>query len=245
MARSDGLTEADWLRAQNPGLMFDFVRERKVSPRRLRLATVGFCRLAWPFVPPLPHPLDAGCLALLDLAEQYADGLAKFTQMTAARRALAEPDVPRGGPSDAKVAAVWFASGRDPATGGIESAARLLGISWSGDKELEMPATRVRFGFLMREGGDWVAACRAMIAVVRDVFGNPFRAVPFDPNWRTTAAVGVARQMYESRDCSAMPILADALQDAGCADPNILDHCRGDSPHVRGCWVVDQVLRKE
>jgi hypothetical protein len=51
--------------------------------------------------------------------------------------------------------------------------------------------------------------------------------------------------MYDSREFSAMPILADALQDAGCDSHDILDHCRGPGPHVRGCWVVDLVLAKE
>ncbi|QDU20371.1 hypothetical protein ETAA1_23230 [Urbifossiella limnaea] len=50
--------------------------------------------------------------------------------------------------------------------------------------------------------------------------------------------------MYESRDFAPMPVLADALEDAGCADNDILAHCRGDGPHVRGCWVVDLVLGK-
>jgi hypothetical protein len=51
--------------------------------------------------------------------------------------------------------------------------------------------------------------------------------------------------MYESRDFGAMPILADAIQGAGCDPPDILDHCRSSVPHVRGCWVVDAVLGKE
>jgi hypothetical protein len=51
--------------------------------------------------------------------------------------------------------------------------------------------------------------------------------------------------MYDSRDFGAMPILADALQDAGCDNEDILDHCRGPGPHVCGCWVVDLVLGKE
>ncbi|MDY3556938.1 hypothetical protein R5W24_006114 [Gemmata sp. JC717] len=55
----------------------------------------------------------------------------------------------------------------------------------------------------------------------------------------------LARQMYESHDFSAMPILADALQDAGCNAEAILNHCRDvGTPHVRGCWVVDLVLGK-
>jgi hypothetical protein len=76
-----------------------------------------------------------------------------------------------------------------------------------------------------------------------DVFGNPFRPVTFDPEWRTDTAVALARQMYESREFSAMPILADALQDAGCDNTDILAHCRDEgATHVRGCWVVDLVL---
>src|SRR5918994_3446369 len=66
----------------------------------------------------------------------------------------------------------------------------------------------------------------------------------FDPSWRTSTAVGLARTMYESRDFAAMPILADALEEAGCDSPDVLAHCRADTPHVRGCWVVDLVLGK-
>ena len=78
---------------------------------------------------------------------------------------------------------------------------------------------------------------------LRDIFGNPFRPVDFAP-WRTDTAVALARQMYESREFGAMPILADALQDAGCDNDEVLSHCRGAGPHVRGCWVVDHVLGK-
>lgn len=80
---------------------------------------------------------------------------------------------------------------------------------------------------------------------LRDIFGNPFRSISFDVSWRTSTAVAIAQQMYESRDFSAMPILADALQDAGCDNDDMLNHCRAaDGVHVRGCWVVDHVLDK-
>jgi hypothetical protein len=85
----------------------------------------------------------------------------------------------------------------------------------------------------------------AQSRLLRDIFGNPFRPVTFSPAWRTDTALSLARQMYDSREFSAMPILADALQDAGCDSEDILNHCRGDGPHVRGCWVVDLVLGKE
>ncbi len=74
---------------------------------------------------------------------------------------------------------------------------------------------------------------------------NPFRPVSFNPNWRTSTVVAIAKTTYDSRDFSPMPILADALEDAGCDHADILAHCRGDGPHVRGCWVVDLVLGKQ
>jgi hypothetical protein len=86
----------------------------------------------------------------------------------------------------------------------------------------------------------------AQCELLRDIFGNPFRTAALGPAWRTDTAVSLAKGMYGSRDFSAMPILADALQDAGCANEDILNHCRDEkATHVRGCWVVDLVLGKE
>ena len=73
---------------------------------------------------------------------------------------------------------------------------------------------------------------------------NPFRPVAFDPSWRTSTVEQFARAMDESRDFSGMPVFADALQEAGCDNDDILRHCRGNGLHVRGCWVVDLVLGK-
>lgn len=83
-----------------------------------------------------------------------------------------------------------------------------------------------------------------VIAWLRDIFGNPFCPVVVKPAWRTDTVLTLARMMYELRDYSAMPILADALQDAGCDDDDILSHCRSEGQHVRGCWVLDLVLEK-
>ncbi|MBM3979141.1 MAG: hypothetical protein FJ304_02435 [Planctomycetes bacterium] len=81
---------------------------------------------------------------------------------------------------------------------------------------------------------------------MRDIFGNPFRPVAFDPAWRTDTALTLARQMYDTREFSAAPILADALQDAGCDCDELLNHLRETSAtHVRGCWALDLVLGKE
>ena len=72
-----------------------------------------------------------------------------------------------------------------------------------------------------------------------EVLGNPFRPVAVDPSWLTSTVLALANQMYESRDFSPMPILADALQDAGCGNVDVLTHCRQPGVHFRGCWVVD------
>jgi hypothetical protein len=80
---------------------------------------------------------------------------------------------------------------------------------------------------------------RAQADLVRDIFGNPFRPVAIDPSWLTATVVAMARGIYDDRAFDQLPILADALQDAGCEDANILDHCRRSGPHARGCWVID------
>jgi hypothetical protein len=75
--------------------------------------------------------------------------------------------------------------------------------------------------------------------------GMPSDLTVLPSDWRTSTAVVLARLMYDSRDFGAMPILADALQDAGCDNDELLTHCRETGPHVCGCWVVDLVLGKE
>jgi hypothetical protein len=81
--------------------------------------------------------------------------------------------------------------------------------------------------------------------LIRDIFGNPFHLFQFDPRWRTSNVIDLARTIYEERTFERLPILADALMDACCAEEQILSHCRSEGPHVRGCWVVDLVLGKE
>lgn len=88
---------------------------------------------------------------------------------------------------------------------------------------------------------------RGCCELLREVFGNR-GGVPTSPEWedewRTGTAVALARMMYESGDFAHMTVLADALEDAGCGNGDIIGHCRGPGPHVRGCWVVDLVLGK-
>jgi hypothetical protein len=98
--------------------------------------------------------------------------------------------------------------------------------------------------------GDGLGACRPASRkqrcdLLRDLFGPlPFREVRVDPSWLTPAAVPIARGAYEGRDFTALPVLADALEEAGCDQPDVLGHLRGPGPHVRGCWAVDLLLGK-
>lgn len=79
---------------------------------------------------------------------------------------------------------------------------------------------------------------------MQELFGNPFRSVAFDPAWRTSTVLALTEGIYADHAFDHLPILADALQDVGCDSDDILTHCRGEGPHVRGCWVVDLVLGK-
>jgi hypothetical protein len=80
--------------------------------------------------------------------------------------------------------------------------------------------------------------------VYEDQFPNPFVPLEWNPEWFTSTVRDLAAHIYESRDFSVMPILGDALMDAGCDHQLIQDHCRTEKPHARGCWVVDAILGK-
>ena len=83
------------------------------------------------------------------------------------------------------------------------------------------------------------------VQILRDVFGNPFRPASIAPSCRTPKVVALAQEMYDHYAFDRLVDLADVLEEAGCDNPEILNHCRAPGPHVRGCWVVDLVLAKE
>jgi hypothetical protein len=89
-------------------------------------------------------------------------------------------------------------------------------------------------------------AMRQMEAnILRHLIPNPFRPVSLAPAWFTSDVLALARGIYDDRAFDRMPILADALQDAGCTNDDVLNHCRdAQQVHVRGCWVVDLLLEK-
>jgi hypothetical protein len=163
---------------------------------------------------------DTQCLDALLVAERYAEGSIPETDREATFSAVCRYSLQLGSAHERYLLAFL--------------AAFAVG-SRAGDIETHIRSTRQRSSFVF-----------VRVATIREIFGNPFRPVAFSPEWRTSTAVPLATQMYESRDFSAMPILADALQDAGCDNYDILTHCRdANATHVRGCWVVDIILSKD
>ena len=76
----------------------------------------------------------------------------------------------------------------------------------------------------------------------RETVGNPFDRVRFDPEWRTSTVLDLARVMVRRRTFHLFPYLSDALQDAGCDDARVRAHCESNRPHGRGCWLLDAIL---
>jgi hypothetical protein len=207
------------------------VQRTKSGRRKLRLFGVACGRRVESLVG------DPKLLALLPAAEACADGT-----ITAKALAAMRPEYPpmwslNAIPSDSEQRGELFAQYRQ----GVLAA----GVLWDcASPEASSPdGFHIQAAFAL--GPDRYDAELAVQAdFLRDIFGNPFRPVTLNKSWRTTDAVGVARSVYDSRDFSPMPILADALEDAGCDNAEVLAHCRGDGPHARGCWVVDWVLNK-
>jgi hypothetical protein len=226
-----GMTEAEWLEATHPRAMLEAVAN-DVSPRRLRLLACGYCCLIW-------RKLSSHNRKLVEAAEAFADGRLGAEEWTAIQDD-ARAGVEDYGGSPGSQAAACAACDVSAVLGYWKTlAAWVWEVSWLVVAELTkwdgpsgtFPPPSEEF------------AVQATLA--RCVLGNPFRPVAFSLQWRTDDTVRLARHMDESRDFDAMPILADALEDAGCDSVDILDHCRGSGPHVRGCWVVDLVLGKE
>jgi hypothetical protein len=95
------------------------------------------------------------------------------------------------------------------------------------------------------EGPALAAERRQQAGLLLDIFGNPFRPVTIHPTWQTSNVTALAQAICDDRAFDRIPILADALEDAGCDNVDILNHCRQPGEHVRGCWVLDLVLGKE
>ncbi len=222
------MTESEWLTCANPVQMVEAL-EDKGSDRKFRLLGCAGCRS-------LRSPVaDRESQHKIDVAEAYADGWVIREALIEAANVVWQTLYRNGwrNPHES-FPPIHYLSEPHSFDAGLRTLAACV--------DLEASERSLRFWAWEKQ-----KRRRAFyVALVRDIFGNPFRPVAFSSDWRTDTAVTLARQMYESREFSAMPILADSLQDAGCDNDDILNHCRDTSlTHVRGCWVVDLVLGKE
>jgi hypothetical protein len=225
------MSEAEWLACAKPADMWhsEFIGPREPD-RQHRLFAAACCRRIWHRLP------DDRCRQAVETLERFADGLCTEADRDLELATLQnQPDL-YAGLSDTQARAMSAAL----ACAGWNGVDYLrLAIEAAEDCAAAEAFTRGEFDLAV-----YSAEERAQCDYIRDMFPNPSRAVIADPSWPTSTVVALAAQMYESRDFSPMPILADALQDAGCDNADILDHCRGPGPHVRGCWVVDLLLNK-
>ena len=222
------MTASDWATGTDPHAMLSLLRGREVSPRKVRLFAAACCRRVWPLL------ADPRSRSAVEAAERCADGDLPGDQLAALGRAAVEA---------ADQAARDAEEAEDDTPYRVAEAAAFAASDEA--DVLERVARGAAYYAADPRLPETAAERAAQASLLRCVVANPLRPTPFSPEWRTSTAVTLAAQMYESRDFSAMPILADALMDAGCNNNDILEHCRGLEPHVRGCWVVDLVLGKE
>jgi hypothetical protein len=221
------MKEAEWLACEDPSRMLINLRVW-ASDRKRRLFAVACCRRI--------GELLAGAAAreAVDVAEQYADGLAGGPDLERVYPRALEATGPQAmmqEPAEFAAAAAAWAASRDEMERAAEAA---LGAVFYGTAEEGRSPSRDE-------------ERRAQAALIRCVVGPRFRRAPLDPAWLAWQGGTVrklAEAIYEGRAFDRLPVLGDALEDAGCTDANMLDHCRGPGPHARGCWAVDLLLGK-
>ncbi len=212
------MTEAEWLACTEPVLMLEYLRG-KSSDRKLRLFIAHGVRT-------LASLFGKEQEELSEMHERVADGQASEEDL--------ERMLLRGMPE------LW----EHRAPGGD-----LLPV-W----ESARLAVRERFKLSPLETNEVVtpgsraAENLSMCGELRCLFGNPFRPASFETAWLTWSGGTIpklAQAIYADRSFDCLPVLADALAEAGCTDEALLTHCRGPGPHVRGCWVLDLMLGKD
>ena len=178
---------------------------------------------------------DARSRAAVEVSERFADGEATPRELARARGAAVSVK------GVAASAAYWTAN--------TKASGPLLEAFGSAESA---PARQAAQQARQHAAASWAAAQadsqRFQVSLIREVIGNPFRDYYLDPMWLAWEGgiVGqIARGIYEDRAFDRMPILGDALEESGCDQQTILDHCRSGDEHRRGCWALDLVLDKE
>jgi hypothetical protein len=231
--RADTMTDAEWLACIDPEPLLHFLVGR-FSERKLLLLKIACCHRISHLLP------DRRSKNALVAAEQHAEGhVGQQDMLAAARGARQALEKLRRTIARTSTSSI-FAS---------DAAANLLSHPPSGTVAFVARAAANAVSVTLFPGEIHDETRRtvekiAQVALFRDIAGNPFRPMIIAPARLSSSVVRIARSIYDDRRFENMPILADALEDAGCHDTDILNHCRQPGEHVRGCWVVDLLLGK-
>jgi hypothetical protein len=236
LKRKTPVTEVEWLNCTDPQFMLEFLRG-KVSDRKFRLFAVACCRR-------LLHEVrvHAKDVHAVDVAERYADGESTAAEMEAAATYVWGP------PSARRTAAFACRDTTGIEAGNVLADCTAENAAWAAGEHAAFLAG-------LDNASPEFASARAaekvtQIALLQEVLGPvPFHSLRSIAasilTWNDGCVATLATAIYQERAFDRLPILGDALEDAGCTDADILNHCRGPGPHTRGCWVVDLVLGKE
>jgi hypothetical protein len=243
------MTEADWLACSDLQPMLDWVRG-SASERKMRLFAVACCRR-------ISHLLnDERSRQALEVAQRYADGLGTDDGLEEARESASDAT---GATHRSATAAGWSRI-TWIANAAANAAHSVCGHweNWLSDTRLfETPGWSARAlagpeveGVLsdLPHREDFEAEQAIQCQLLRDLFGLlPFREPKLNGailQWQEAAVIKLAQGIYEDHAFDHLSVLADAIEEAGCADAAFIDHLRSTGPHVRGCWVVDLILGK-
>jgi hypothetical protein len=228
------MTEAEWLACTDPQKMLEFLRG-KASDRKLRLFACACCHHIWHLF------TDERSRKAVAVAEQFADGLTSQAELQEALESaeVASRHYHAQVESDPISTIAWAAGGYAEDTtqnSAYDCAEAIITDYW-------FPPP-----FLSAWKAAWPRINEDRLSCLRDIFGNPFHPVAVEPEWLAWSGgtvIKLAQGIYEDRAFDRLPVLADALEDAGCHDADVQAHCRQPGEHVRGCWVVDLLLDKE
>jgi hypothetical protein len=217
------LTAERWLVWTDPKPMLEGCRGQ---PRKLRLFACACVRRVW-------HQLPSESRRAVELAERFADGEATDEERRMLEREYAAGH--RFSPRTSAEVATLACLGATHARLGQNVVGNALSAC---ETAAEAEAS----------GGPAFHAARAKQAdLVREIFGNPFDPVHIDPAWllwNNRTVPQIAKRIYQERSFGDLPVLADALEEAGCTNAELLTHLREPRQHVRGCWALD-LLRNE
>jgi hypothetical protein len=230
VVRYQPFEEAEWLACDDPRILVQCVDglppsgqwDARVTTRKQRLFACSCCRVVCDLL------TDPRSRHAVDIAERFVEGLADQQELASASKgAHAVFDEVAGytGVTDLSWAVVEL-TGETPSANAIVTS--VVGL---------------RSRFPPSPPGRPAVESK-VTALIRDIFGNPFRSVTIETGWLTANVVAIAQAIYTERAFDHLPILADALEDAGCGNADILNHCRQPGEHARGCWLIDLVLGK-